>query len=133
MRIIYVFLILHFTVPFPPPLLSPYIGVEFSQKMKVQSAVGDDVLLKPDQYLPKAHTCFFSINLPRYRYSSRSFIISLLFYLNNVLVMFTRLYDTSFSLLIYHNTTTIYIQFSGAISGAITVCHYSLHRNGCRL
>jgi hypothetical protein len=47
------------------PTLPPK-GVEFSQKMKVQSAVGEDVLLKPDQYLPKAHTCFFSINLPRY-------------------------------------------------------------------
>jgi hypothetical protein len=44
----------------PPP------GVPFPQKMKIQSAVGDDATLKPDQYLPRAHTCFFSINLPRY-------------------------------------------------------------------
>ena len=42
------------------------IGVEFSQKMRVLTAVGEDAHLKPDQYLPKAHTCFFSINLPKY-------------------------------------------------------------------
>jgi hypothetical protein len=47
------------------PTLPPK-GVDFPQKMKVQSAVGDDAQMKPDQYLPKAHTCFFSINLPRY-------------------------------------------------------------------
>ena len=47
------------------PTLPPK-GVEFLQKMKIQSAVGDEVQDKPDQYLPKAHTCFFSINLPRY-------------------------------------------------------------------
>jgi len=47
------------------PTLPP-AGVEFTQKMRVLSAVGDDATLKPDQYLPKAHTCFFSINLPRY-------------------------------------------------------------------
>lgn len=34
--------------------------------MKIQSAVGDGVLTQPDLYLPKAHTCFFSINLPKY-------------------------------------------------------------------
>ena len=47
------------------PTLPP-IGVEFPQKMKVQTAVGDEASLKPDQYLPKAHTCFFSLNLPNY-------------------------------------------------------------------
>jgi hypothetical protein len=47
------------------PTLPPK-DVEFPQKLKIQSAVGDDAGLKPDQYLPKAHTCFFSINLPRY-------------------------------------------------------------------
>jgi hypothetical protein len=47
------------------PTLPPK-GVEFSQKMRVLSAVGEDAHLKPDQYLPKAHTCFFSINLPKY-------------------------------------------------------------------
>jgi hypothetical protein len=47
------------------PTLPPN-GIEFPQKMKIQSAVGDDSSAKPDSYLPKAHTCFFSINLPRY-------------------------------------------------------------------
>lgn len=47
------------------PTLPPR-GVEFSQKMRVLSAVGEDAHLRPDQYLPKAHTCFFSINLPKY-------------------------------------------------------------------
>lgn len=47
------------------PTLPPK-GVAFPQKMKIQSAVGDDAAVKPDQYLPRAHTCFFSINLPRY-------------------------------------------------------------------
>ncbi len=47
------------------PTLPPK-GVEFPQKFKVQSAVGDDATDKPDTYLPKAHTCFFSINLPKY-------------------------------------------------------------------
>ena len=47
------------------PTLPP-VGVDFPQKMKVQSSVGEDSNTKPDQYLPKAHTCFFSINLPKY-------------------------------------------------------------------
>jgi len=47
--------------PTLPPKNTP-----FSQKMKIQSAVGDDLGAKPDTYLPKAHTCFFSINLPHY-------------------------------------------------------------------
>ena len=47
------------------PTLPP-VGVEFSQKLRILSAVGEDATLKPDQYLPKAHTCFFSINLPKY-------------------------------------------------------------------
>ena len=47
------------------PTLPPK-GVELPQKLKIQSAVGEDASLKPDQYLPKAHTCFFSVNLPRY-------------------------------------------------------------------
>ena len=25
-----------------------------------------DVVTRPDLYLPKAHTCFFSLNLPKY-------------------------------------------------------------------
>ena len=28
--------------------------------------MGDEAQVKPDSYLPKAHTCFFSINLPKY-------------------------------------------------------------------
>ena len=47
------------------PTLPP-VGVEFPQKMKIQTAVGDDAHQKPDVYLPKAHTCFFSLNLPNY-------------------------------------------------------------------
>lgn len=47
------------------PTLPPK-GVEFTQKMRVLSAVGDDAVSSPDNYLPKAHTCFFSINLPKY-------------------------------------------------------------------
>jgi hypothetical protein len=117
-RILYIRILLR-------PTLPPQ-GVEFTQKMRVLSAVGDEAILKPgmfhsiythtllfhsnplmflsnplifisnslmflsnplifpnqlkhnthtlmldptmslDQYLPKAHTCFFSINLPRY-------------------------------------------------------------------
>ena len=47
------------------PTLPP-VGVDFPQKLKIQTAVGDEAQLKPDLYLPKAHTCFFSINLPKY-------------------------------------------------------------------
>lgn len=47
------------------PTLPP-TGVDFPQKLKIQTAVGDEAQLKPDSYLPKAHTCFFSINLPKY-------------------------------------------------------------------
>lgn len=47
------------------PTLPPK-EMDFPQKFKIQSAVGDDANMKPDQYLPKAHTCFFSLNLPRY-------------------------------------------------------------------
>ena len=47
------------------PTLPP-AGVDFPQKFKIQTAVGDEAQLKPDLYLPKAHTCFFSINLPKY-------------------------------------------------------------------
>lgn len=47
------------------PTLPPS-NVAFPQKFKMQSAVGDDAVTKPDTFLPKAHTCFFSINLPRY-------------------------------------------------------------------
>lgn len=46
------------------PTLPP-IGVPFTQKMRVQSVV-EESGLPADVYLPKAHTCFFSLNLPRY-------------------------------------------------------------------
>mmetsp|Transcript_83789 Transcript_83789/g.236753 ORF Transcript_83789/g.236753 Transcript_83789/m.236753 type:complete len:3060 (-) Transcript_83789:463-9642(-) len=41
----------------------------FNQKFKLQSAVGEGPKNSPDTFLPKAHTCFFSLNLPRYRYA----------------------------------------------------------------
>ena len=44
----------------------PPSSAEFHQKFKIQSAVGDGPKADPDAYLPKAHTCFFSLNLPRY-------------------------------------------------------------------
>jgi hypothetical protein len=47
------------------PTLPPK-GVPFPQKFKIQAAVGDDAAVRPDKYLPRAHTCFFSINLPKY-------------------------------------------------------------------
>ena len=47
------------------PTLPPK-GIEFPQKFKIQSAVGETIEINQDHYLPKAHTCFFSINLPRY-------------------------------------------------------------------
>jgi len=39
---------------------------EFHQKFKIQAAVGEGARDNPDSFLPKAHTCFFSINLPKY-------------------------------------------------------------------
>ena len=39
---------------------------QFNQKFKLQSSVGEGAKEFPDKWLPKAHTCFFSINLPRY-------------------------------------------------------------------
>merc|ERR1712054_553135 len=44
----------------------PPTAKEFKQKFKVQALVGDGPRNHPDKYLPKAHTCFFSINLPLY-------------------------------------------------------------------
>jgi len=50
----------------------PPKGVEFSQKMRILNMVNEDPeihsssLHKQDILLPKAHTCFFSINLPKY-------------------------------------------------------------------
>ena len=47
------------------PTLPPK-GVAFPQKFKVQGCSGDDAKVKPEELLPRAHTCFFSINLPKY-------------------------------------------------------------------
>ena len=44
----------------------PPRGTPFAQKFKIQGAVGDDASGSPDGYLPRAHTCFFSLNLPKY-------------------------------------------------------------------
>lgn len=44
----------------------PPTAKEFKQRFKVQALVGDGPRNTPDKFLPKAHTCFFSINLPRY-------------------------------------------------------------------
>jgi len=41
-------------------------NLELTQKFKIQAAIGDGPCNHPDRYLPKAHTCFFSLNLPRY-------------------------------------------------------------------
>lgn len=48
------------------PSLPPK-GVEFTQKMRILSATADEsAISNSDLILPKAHTCFFSINLPKY-------------------------------------------------------------------
>lgn len=44
----------------------PYKAADFHQKFKIHSPTGEGAKEDPDHYLPKAHTCFFSINLPRY-------------------------------------------------------------------
>ncbi|CAM9365219.1 unnamed protein product, partial [Choristocarpus tenellus] len=44
----------------------PLHASSFHQKFKIQAPTGEGVRDDPDSYLPKAHTCFFSINLPKY-------------------------------------------------------------------
>ena len=44
----------------------PATASEFPQKFKIQSAIGEGPRESPDEWLPKAHTCFFSLSLPRY-------------------------------------------------------------------
>lgn len=39
---------------------------DFHQKFKIQAAVGEGQKDDADKSLPKAHTCFFSLNLPKY-------------------------------------------------------------------
>ena len=48
------------------PSLPPK-GAPFPQKFKVQGCAGaEEGKSQPEQHLPRAHTCFFSINLPKY-------------------------------------------------------------------
>lgn len=66
------------------PSLPPR-GVEFTQKMRILSATGEDPAASQDNFLPKAHTCFFSINLPRYsskKVRNRKESVFLYFFLN---------------------------------------------------
>merc|ERR1712232_44493 len=44
----------------------PATAMEFPQKFKIQAPVGEGPREYPDEWLPKAHTCFFSLSLPRY-------------------------------------------------------------------
>ena len=44
----------------------PNTGGELHQRFKIQAAVGEGPKEHPDKFLPKAHTCFFSLNLPSY-------------------------------------------------------------------
>eukprot|EP01035_Chromulina_nebulosa_P017384 gene17384-22933_t len=91
------------------PTLPPR-ELDFPQKFKIQSAVGDDVAINPDSYLPKAHTCFFSINLPKY--STKEIMIEKLKYaINNCTEM-----DADFRL-----TDTDIVGWGQGISSAIGV------------
>ena len=47
------------------PTLPPK-GVAFPQKFKIQGCSGGDSNVEAESLLPRAHTCFFSINLPKY-------------------------------------------------------------------
>jgi len=70
---------------------------EFKQKFKIQSASEDETgsnnsssavdLDKEDQKLPKAHTCFFSLSLPRYR-SEKIMRERLLYAIHNCVEMY---------------------------------------------
>jgi len=44
----------------------PATPEDFKQKFKLQAPAGDGPKQNGDNYLPKAHTCFFSLNLPKY-------------------------------------------------------------------
>jgi len=44
----------------------PSTAEEFNQKFKVQEFTSEASKRCPDDHLPNAHTCFFSLNLPRY-------------------------------------------------------------------
>ena len=64
----------------------PPTAKEFKQKFKVQALVGDGARNTPDLFLPKAHTCFFSINLPRYT-NKKVFEEKLLYAIHNCVEM----------------------------------------------
>jgi hypothetical protein len=53
----------------------PPTSADFHQKFKIQAAVGDIAKDSPDTYLPKSHTCFFSLNLPKYSSDEVCFIL----------------------------------------------------------
>lgn len=44
----------------------PLSSSEFHQKFKIQIAVGEGMTENPDNSLPKSHTCFFSLSIPKY-------------------------------------------------------------------
>ena len=41
-------------------------GSSVSPKVQDQGCAGDDAKVEAESLLPRAHTCFFSINLPKY-------------------------------------------------------------------
>jgi hypothetical protein len=53
---------------------------------QIQAPVGDGPCSQPDTFLPKAHTCFFSINLPRYS-SAEVMKTKILYAINNCVEM----------------------------------------------
>ncbi|RHY98171.1 hypothetical protein DYB26_010380, partial [Aphanomyces astaci] len=44
----------------------PQDQLSFGQKFKIQSASGEGMTHNPDDSLPKSHTCFFALLLPKY-------------------------------------------------------------------
>ncbi len=74
------------------PSLPPK-DVEFTQKMRILSAATDDNnTLKQDQFLPKAHTCFFSINLPKYSSKKVSTTNTVYYYIINSNLFYSSFY-----------------------------------------
>jgi hypothetical protein len=67
------------------PSLPPK-GVDFTQKMRILSAAADEASSPNfDLILPKAHTCFFSINLPKY--SSKQVNLSYFLFLKFIIIV----------------------------------------------
>jgi hypothetical protein len=80
------------------PSLPPK-DVEFTQKMRILSATTDDnSTIKQDQFLPKAHTCFFSINLPKYSSKRVSSYFSFIFFLLFLFVIFLRFLPKNYAM-----------------------------------